>query len=87
LKDNSSSEGTAITPEAEVLSYKKTTIILDVLGQYKQFQNFLADLEKSLRLIDVSKLMISTASSDDKNSNKLSDQYQYSLEINIYSLR
>lgn len=54
-------------------------------GTYQNFQNFLKDLEKSLRIIDVSS--ISFSSVDSATANGLSDVYKYDFKIKTYWLK
>jgi hypothetical protein len=59
-------------------SFGIATLGFSVTASYKTFKNFLGDLERSLRIIDVKTLSFSAG---DK------DQYEYNLEINSYWLK
>jgi len=66
----------AIGPDTR--SFGVATLGFSVTAPYKIFKDFVGDLEKSLRLIDVTALSFS---SGDK------DQYEFNLEIKSYWLK
>ncbi len=53
-------------------------------GKYEQFQEFLTDLEKSLRIVDVSSITFSSLTVNEK---KPSDLYTYTVKIKTYWLK
>ena len=84
-KENGSSSASSetTTTEAPEAIYRTNIIIMNFVGPYKQFLSFLSELETSLQLVDVITLDILSSSGV-----KLADnQYQYTLEVNVYSLR
>jgi len=54
-------------------------ISLYVFGSYPSFKIFLADLEKSARIIDVEKIYFSSQNQKEK------DKYDFELELKVYS--
>ncbi len=54
-------------------------------GTYNNFQNFLKDLEKSLRIIDISSIAFTSV--DSATANGVSDVYKYDFKIKTYWLK
>ncbi len=54
-------------------------ISLGVSGSYSAFKNFLTDLEKSSRIINVEKISFSTQNQKEKN------KYDFEVELKVYS--
>ncbi|MBI4155753.1 MAG: type 4a pilus biogenesis protein PilO [Candidatus Zambryskibacteria bacterium] len=75
------SESRVIPAESTDKLYKTTAVTLTLSGEYQQFIKFMADIETSLRLMDISSL---TVKSGGKSGSNLLD---YSLEIYTYSLK
>jgi len=73
----------AMINQGENNLYKTTIITFRLVGQYRQFIDFLTELESNLRLVDVVGLTIKTVG----GQRSTSDSLEYSLEINTYSLR
>ncbi len=63
-------------------TYKTTVVTLRLQGQYSQFIKFLANLDLSLRLVDVASLSIKPIGLQNSSSSSL----EYLLEMNTYSL-
>ncbi len=63
--------------------YRTVKTSMRVTGSYENFIRFLRDVEKSLQLIDVSNLSITTVS----GTRPTEIIFNYSLEINTYSLQ
>jgi len=75
----------AIINQIELKPYKTFTVTFRVTGAYSQFESFLADIEKSLRIIDVVGLGLRSVSGQGGGS--VGNSYEYSLEVKTYSLR
>ena len=67
---------------SEVGKYKTNIISITLIGQYNQLVSFLKDIESSLELMDVVSLSLVGGGSKPTDT-----QYNYTLEINTYSLR
>lgn len=72
-----------ITLESESMPYIETIITLSLAGQYRQFMNFLAELETNIQLMDVISLSINS----NAGQKVVESQSQYTLELKTYSLR
>jgi Tfp pilus assembly protein PilO len=72
----------AILTESETSPFKTSVVTMKLSGNFDQFVKFLADVESSLRLIDLNSLSVTGAT-----SKKSTDPEEYTLEMNTYSLR
>ncbi len=61
------------------LEIKETTIVLALTGPYFSFRNFLDDLEKSSRLIEIEEVSLSPA------SDKGEDIFNFNVRLKVYS--
>ncbi len=75
----------AIINQVEVEPFRKFTVSFKLTGPYPQFKNFLNDLERSLRVVDITGL--SLRSIGGQGSGSVSSVYEYTLEVKTYSLR
>ncbi|OHB09985.1 MAG: hypothetical protein A3H52_01070 [Candidatus Zambryskibacteria bacterium RIFCSPLOWO2_02_FULL_39_26] len=82
-ESTSNTSGGAVVASQENPAYKTNVITISLIGQYRQFMNFLAELETSLQLVDVTSLAMNSSAGQKPTDN----QFQYTLEINVYSLR
>ncbi len=62
------------------------TIKFKTTGQYKDFMSFLAELEYSLRVVDVKSLTFRPERNSNKESKKPVDYYSYDVEVVTYWL-
>lgn len=65
--------------------YNSLTLSFSTSGSYKQFKDFLSDLQSSLRIVDLVTLSISSA--NDTNGNAGEPQFNYNITIRTYWLR
>lgn len=79
-KDLGSSVGSSIAESEAPKPYKSSTIGFSFEASYPKFQSFIADLEKSLRILDIRSLKISA----DVKENGL---YKYDIEFETYSFK
>ncbi len=72
-----------ITGEVQGKTYITNTVSFKVVGEYDSFIKFLEEIEASLRLIDVEKLVIRNIGGTKSTDNDL----EFTLEVKTYSLR
>ncbi len=82
-ESTSNASNGAVTDDTVAPSYQTNIITLNLTGQYDKFLKFLSDLETSLQLVDVVNLTVVPPSGEKTTDN----QFQYTMEINVYSLR
>jgi len=86
IKSNSitQSDREQVLATEETIPYRAYSISVTLTGPYAEFIKFLGTLETNLRLIDVRSLGIRYVKDEKVPTNDKSD---YSLEVDIYSLR
>ncbi len=79
---------TGVVSAAPKEKYHTTAVTFALSGQYSQFAGFLADLESSLRLMDVVSIS-ARASGGSVTGSKVAgpNKIDYTLQVNTYSLK
>jgi len=67
--------------------YGEFTISFQTTGQYKNFLAFLSDLEQNLRLVDVTSVDFTAASSDGSGGQQASNNMSYKVTLKTYWLK
>lgn len=75
----------AIINQVDIDPFRTFTVSFKLTGPYTQFKSFLNDLERSLRVVDI--VGLSLRSIGGQGSGSVSNAYEYTLEVNTYSLR
>lgn len=79
--DNFTIENNAVSEGETVEPYKETKLTLKLIGSYNQFVTFISKVESSLRLMDIVHLGIKQGGGGPANL------LEYTLEVNVYSLK
>jgi hypothetical protein len=90
-KDDPATKGTVqsagATPLASNAGYGTWHLEFSTSANYNTFLNFLKDLEKNLRIVDVASIGFSSNSTSSAGASpSLSDSYNYNFKINTYWL-
>jgi len=86
LKDANVEEARNVVADAGLANQSLGTIEMNLsfLGSYDSFVNFLSDLERSLRIIDVQSIGFQT---QQRRGEEVNDYYEFSLNVATYWLR
>lgn len=76
VEEPKSGSGKELTQTGEVKKYKSAAIVFSVAGSYKVFLGFLANLERSLQIIDIKDITFSVGSK--------ADSYDFSVRALTY---
>lgn len=84
----SSSANSTATTTTEKPKVAKVALSFTTIGTYSQVRSFLADLSRSLRVLDVTKLSVVTPASPTASTTALgASQLQYQIELVTYWLK
>ncbi len=83
------SGGLQVNRVAQTVSkdYGVWNLEFSTVGSYNNFMNFTRDLEKNLRIVDVSSIVFSSVNATGPNASAPVDTYKYNFKIKTYWLK
>ncbi len=79
-ESGSATEAVGEEETKEITFYKPLSVSVELSGSYKSFKKYLSDIEKNIRIIDITSITISKADSKEGEENLL----DFDLELKTY---